>query len=435
MWKLGGAWVRAMKEQNFAIIADWFTGGFLITGGIGLILAGIAAGFDKAATAPWQQAVATGLRIWVLSSLFAAASTVGGWLLGLLFGIPRSLARANLPPTGGPPATASGGSDSGNRPSRVNTNLEDISDWLTKTIVGVGLTQLFLVPHYLWSTAQKLNALGFQWDNHGPLLALSLFFFFAPGGFWLGYIGTRTILTMWLDAIDSGAGAAVRTSIDPDKLVLANAGIGIQEAPDPSVQAADRLILSKKLQELTTPREIAAWAAAQARKGNLEAAQIAIDDALQGAPDDADIKKLAAVIYSAKGRYSESDRLLGDQPQTDLAVFNSLYQPPPEGFTRAIQIGERLLTRPGQEKNANLHVWMACAYGQQYRYEQQRQATPEALAAIKEKVLREIRAALAADPNTREWLHSLWQPAASAVDNDLNAFPPNDPDLTALLGP
>jgi hypothetical protein len=143
------SWSEAMKRREFGAIADWFIYYFFWGGIIGLLVAGFAAAFD--ASGGFWASLAAGFRIFVLSSLFAAASTLSGWLLGLLFGIPRTLARANLPP----PATGASGGGAGASSaaapsSRVNTNLEDISDWLTKTIVGVGLTQLFYVPHYLW---------------------------------------------------------------------------------------------------------------------------------------------------------------------------------------------------------------------------------------------------------------------------------------------
>jgi hypothetical protein len=79
---------------------------------------------------------------------------------------------------------------------------------------------------------------------------------------------------------------------------------------------------------------------------------------------------------------------------------------------------------------------MACAYGQKYRYERDTNHAPEQdLAPIKQNVLREIRAALAADPNTRELLRSLWRPVpADSPENDLAAFAPDDPQLTELLG-
>jgi uncharacterized integral membrane protein len=61
------------------------------------------------------------------SFLIALTAMVSGGLMGFLFGIPRSLQRNNE-------------HDTHNYGS--NTNLEQISDWLTKIIVGVSLTQL-----------------------------------------------------------------------------------------------------------------------------------------------------------------------------------------------------------------------------------------------------------------------------------------------------
>jgi hypothetical protein len=186
-------WSRALKEKNFAATADWFTEYFFVIATVGLVAAGIAAGADTFASALQKTSAkfgsalllgfAAGFRVFVLSLVFAAASTVSGWLLGLLFGIPRSLARSQPVSTGGtgsssaPQAQAPDGSTPGG--SRVNTNLEDISDWLTKMLVGVGLTQLYTVPTFLWRAAQKMNASGLGWQDHGQFLALALFLFCA----------------------------------------------------------------------------------------------------------------------------------------------------------------------------------------------------------------------------------------------------------------
>jgi hypothetical protein len=190
------SWAAALRERDFASIADWFILYFFTVGALLLIFSGIAVGVD--------QGPAAGLRVFLLSSLFAAASTVSGWLFGLLFGVPRSLARGQIGTAAPPNDTQADQSQA--RPSatsRVNTNLEDISDWLTKTIVGVGLTQLYALPAFFWKVAGELNAHGFGWEHHGRLLALGLFFYFAPGGFWLGYVGTRTILTKLFESIDT----------------------------------------------------------------------------------------------------------------------------------------------------------------------------------------------------------------------------------------
>lgn len=191
------SWAAALRERDFASIADWFILYFFTVGALLLILSGLAVGVDRG--------LAAGLRVFLLSSLLAAASTVSGWLLGLLFGVPRSLAQGQIG-SAVPRPNDTQADQSQARPSatsRVNTNLEDISDWLTKTIVGVGLTQLYALPAFFWKAAGELNAQGFGWEPHGRVLALGLFFYFAPGGFWLGYVGTRTILTKLFEFIDT----------------------------------------------------------------------------------------------------------------------------------------------------------------------------------------------------------------------------------------
>src|SRR5882757_3103298 len=162
----GRRWSRAIHEEDFGVIVDWFTNYFFAFGGVGLLVAGIAAWIDKG--------FGCGLRVFALGLLFAAACTASGWLLGLLFGIPRSLARPQpVGPAAGPGGAAApapaGAAASPTPPTRTNTNLEDISDWLTKTIVGVGLTQLFRIPHYLWYVAGRLNEEGFGWKPYGQL--------------------------------------------------------------------------------------------------------------------------------------------------------------------------------------------------------------------------------------------------------------------------
>jgi hypothetical protein len=63
----------------------------------------------------------------------ASAAMIGG-LLGFLFGIPRALQQASVvvPDPTMPLIQPASASDA------PNTNLEQISDWLTKILVGVG---------------------------------------------------------------------------------------------------------------------------------------------------------------------------------------------------------------------------------------------------------------------------------------------------------
>jgi tetratricopeptide (TPR) repeat protein len=425
----GKKWGDALRQRDFAAIADWFTSYFFGVAALALVLVGIAAGLDKD--------VATGFRVFVLSLMLAAASTACGWLLGLLFGVPRTLARAQAAPAasaaGATPAGQNG--DARGPSSRVNTNLEDISDWLTKTMVGVGLTQLFTVPGYLWRIAGKLNESGLVWTPYGQLLALSVLLYFAPGGFWLGYVGTRTILTKLFDTIDGVDIPAkdVAAAAEPANLRLDPAARGV-EPPDSALAAIDRVLLRTPMQALQTPQQFAAWGAAQARDGKLQTAQTALEQALKSDPANRNFKEQLATVYAAQGKRAEAEPLVREVPNTDVAVFHALYEPPPQGFQKAIAVGEELLMRPEHQTNASLHAWLAAAYGQCYKYDHEHGADAAALATVKAKVLREIEAAIRADSSTRRLLHSLWRPAPGQEDDDLACFAPDDSELTALLG-
>jgi hypothetical protein len=300
-------------------------------------------------------------------------------------------------------------------------------------LVGVGLTQLYTVPSFLWKASAKMNAQGVGWSEHGQFLVLALFFYFAPGEFWLGYVGTRTILTKLFDVIEgrlplqslqkAADPAELRLSPDADKTVAKSSDLG----------AIDRKLLSLSLQDLTSPIQMAAWGAAQARAGNLSKAQVAFEDARRTAPENPSFTEQLANVYALQGDRAKAQALVSEVPDTEVAVYTALYAPPPDGFKKAIDIGERLLKDPTYAKSASLHVWLASAYGQQYKYEKEHGATDDALREVKQKVLREIDAAIQADPSTKAILQRLWKPEPGSIDDDLATFGPEDTELKSRL--
>lgn len=87
------------------------------------------------------------LRIAAVGILIAGASLLTGCLLGFIFGIPRNNeARQKDDDSAGAPKQDP---ESSFRLSTVapNSNLIEISDWLTKILVGVGLVELNAIPH------------------------------------------------------------------------------------------------------------------------------------------------------------------------------------------------------------------------------------------------------------------------------------------------
>ena len=80
------------------------------------------------------------LRVLGMLFVFGAASVVLGGLPGFLFGVPRTATAIYDMGHG----AASSNSEPTVTPGRTlpNTNLEQVSDWLTKVLVGVTLGQL-----------------------------------------------------------------------------------------------------------------------------------------------------------------------------------------------------------------------------------------------------------------------------------------------------
>lgn len=118
-------------------------------------------------------------------ALVGLAVLVIAALGGFLFGIPRALQQA--------PAANTTHVDSTTRYA-INTNLEEISDWLTKIIVGVGLIQLGQIADLLGQLVESLVP-GLGGQPSSRLVAGAELAFFGTWGFLIGYLLTRTYLT------------------------------------------------------------------------------------------------------------------------------------------------------------------------------------------------------------------------------------------------
>ena len=103
-----------------------------------------------------------------------AASWLSGGVLGFLFGVPRL--RASAPTATAAPATA----------FTPNTNLEQISDWLTKIIVGAALVQLRVIATDVNDLALAIGvALG---TPGGAVVSGGVMVLYFCGGFMWGYL-------------------------------------------------------------------------------------------------------------------------------------------------------------------------------------------------------------------------------------------------------
>jgi hypothetical protein len=122
-------------------------------------------------------------RVWAATVIWSLAFVALGGLTGFLFGVPRSRREK------GATAAASDASP-----------IEQISDWLTKIIVGLGLVNLKELPpkldvlaHYVGSSVSAAPSDG------APSFALGLIIYFSIFGFMSCYILTQMFLLKFIN--------------------------------------------------------------------------------------------------------------------------------------------------------------------------------------------------------------------------------------------
>jgi hypothetical protein len=180
------------------------------------------------------------------SVLTGFAALVIGALLGFLFGIPRALQRS-----------APGSADEPGNATRyaVNTNLEQISDWLTKILVGLGLIQLGRIGTQFGRLSARVGA-SIGPGPSGQLVAGADMVFFAVWGFLAGYLLTRTYLTAAFRVFDQVGRVAAQAArqaatevrktaeeqkreqdhIDVEAISLASQLLAISSGDEPSLE-------------------------------------------------------------------------------------------------------------------------------------------------------------------------------------------------------
>ncbi len=175
------------------------------------------------------------------------ASIITGILLGFLFGIPRTLSGSG--PSQVPVENQDSAKDSTASNATpalhlgTNTNLEQISDWLTKMLVGVGLTQIGQIPKGLDAISRRLQP-GFGTAPGAPVFGGLIIIFFSVCGFLIGYLWTRINLTKAFRTAELDVLAAKVSTIESSSAKVADALSNVQTQADKDAAA---LSLSQKL--------------------------------------------------------------------------------------------------------------------------------------------------------------------------------------------
>jgi hypothetical protein len=132
----------------------------------------------------------------VVQSVIGICALMIGGLLGFVFGIPRTLTR-DAPGEGDGVQGAREEGDA-RRPAlnyRPSTNLEQVSDWLTKILIGVGLVEFARMSDALSRVgrfvADDLLAGGQARHPGASVLTQAVIIGFSTGGFLAGFLWTR----------------------------------------------------------------------------------------------------------------------------------------------------------------------------------------------------------------------------------------------------
>ncbi|MEO6320429.1 MAG: hypothetical protein ABIR56_07155 [Polaromonas sp.] len=154
----------------------------------------LALGLVAALWVGWRACAVGPVLLWCVACLAAGAT------VGFLFGIPRSGSQmsrqnANQEPANAGANAAAASAQRESEAGRPNTNLEEVSDWLTKILVGLSLVHLKSIEGRVWAISRNAAAsLNSTPTDADISVATALVVGFSVIGFLCGYLYTRLFL-------------------------------------------------------------------------------------------------------------------------------------------------------------------------------------------------------------------------------------------------
>jgi hypothetical protein len=413
-----------MAKQGWSAEREFFR--LMIVAGITLLIGLVGSAL---AVLPYAFARSFGL---VLVTIVAGGT--GGAAIGFLFGIPRVLTDANVgalataADAGGVPSNGQGEESDGNDSNEVptgrrllasNSNLEQVSDWLTKIILGLGLTQLYKLNDFLLGFEDLVRSYVPPADRLTPLIATIMLIFAVLCGFLSMYLETRLVLSRIFNTVEA---------------ILANI---LRQKKEITVQKEEAEARARSLEDVVT--NIAGDPSSS--PVTLAAAADSLKSLVQSARAGSDLRSVAAQALAASGRTSEASELItsGDAATTRdqiAAMQVALYKNPPEGFEEVLSIAANLSSSDEARRSADYWFFQACAFGQQHHFLKEHGGTEEQLESARDNALDAARRCLAVDSSYRIRLLWLLYPDQSPIptDDDLADFA-DDPDFRELVKP
>jgi hypothetical protein len=282
----------------------WVALGFLVVVLIGVGISFLYTGWNSHAAAA---------VMWALGCLS------GGFAVGFLFGIPKVLSDGNV--------HGEGAATDRKYRQIPNTNLTEISDWLTKIIVGFGLIQLKSIPEYINRLGRHVAASvgGNAGSSHG--FALSLILFFCITGFIFGYLFTRLFLQAAFGRADLAASDVVRRALSRSEAL--EGGVASMQRQVDALAAGEAVASSASKPAVGVPPS-----AEQARSKLDELAQEYVDTRRRlprGRERDEELSRIFTQMQALAETLPPADvleRLGSDDPGKRLTAYANVYVKP-----------------------------------------------------------------------------------------------------------
>ena len=393
-----------------------------------------------------------------LCILVGSVGFAGGGFLGFLFGVPRI--RTDADPKSGVDS---------------NTNLEQLSDSLTKFVVGVSLVEFGKINDALVAFAAEIDralavsatasaALGKSAGANGAVgkavaasavvggagFAADLVLIgSAIAGFLAAYLRSKTDLMRAFaprQELHNKLGEVIADQI------VGTAGRAALMRPGTVPDACARDAAAKLIQyvhpESKDPELHRLLGLGQAILGNWKSAADALQTAvsLSTAGDGASPELLTLASHAlAKAGSPESAAAMtakianmpvqSDAAENDLSrMFTALYRR--GGFDEAISLGEQLKTTSLSTSSGRLWLYLACAYGQKHSTILSAPSLDEeAVTQVRAAAISAVRSALQVDRanNLPALRLQLAAPGTTSPDENDLASLASDQELTALL--
>ncbi len=427
---------------------EWFSVG--LVGALLLLVVSFAASAGFVANTGYSWVIALRTFCVGIGTILAAGSI--GALLGFLFGIPRLLQRptaGQLQSNGAAPGEA--GKNAQRSPQdrffSTNTSLEEISDWLTKIIIGLGLVQFQTILDYLRASALYAAS----YINHAQVpvidgkafaltdgsIAIAITFCLIVSSLLLAclvtYLETRTRLAALFTRMEV---AGEKPFVDALMRPVSSLAEGEKRDPVKSpATLADHKLAATPLSGVRSTLELAGLGSALARTGDLPKAVTALELAMDQDPKNSDVRiRLAQVkrlsndnvgyIHGVLDAVKADPTNLNVATEARAAMLDALYLKPPSGFELANQLAQ-YLTSSALAEDPMVWVYVAAARGQEYSYRSKEGVSKDGLAEIRKSALNAAMRVSILEKNVnspaRIYLRGMYVPN-SGPDDDLTVF-------------